>query len=94
MQGGRGRAARGRSGRGGGRGRRQQHDMSSTTSSSDVSNKNYGTNNQWRQNQKSGRGVGGRHNNTRATPSQQTSYNKPINIETTNFQSIFNNTST
>ena len=88
---GRGRgAAQGRSGRGG-RGRKQQYDMSSTTSSSDDS-ANYGTNNRRRQNQKRPERGSGRYNNiARSTPSNQTSYNKPINIESTNFQSIFHN---
>jgi len=89
MQEGRGRGAARGSGRGGREGRKQQH-MSSTTSSSDISIKN-GTGNRRRQNQRSGRGSG-RHSNTRdVAPNQQTNHHKPINIETTNFQSIFHN---
>jgi len=85
----RGRSARERSGRGG-RGRKQQH-MSSTTSSSDTSNKNNGTS-LWRQNQRRPGQGGGRYHNTRdVAPNQQTNHHKPINIETTNFQSIFHN---
>jgi len=87
---GRGRAARGRSGRGG-RGRQQQH-MSSTTSSSDMNNSNKGADtNQYtrrtQQHKASGRG----HHSTRGIPSQHTNRQNPINIETTNFQSIFHN---
>jgi len=92
---GRGRAVGGRSGRGGGRGRggrQQQHMSSSTSSSGDTFNKNGTSYNRRRQNQKPGRGSGSnRSNNTRATQNQQTSHSKPINIETTNFQSIFHN---
>ena len=84
MQGGRGRAAGGRSVRGG-RGRRQQQTSSSETSNKNNSNKGDTNNNP-------GRGSG-RHNNnnTGGTPNQQTNQHKPINIETTNFQSIFHN---
>jgi len=96
MQGGRGRrSARGRSGRGGREGR-QQH-MSSTTSSSDMNNSNKGDTNSHRtrrtqQHKASGSGGGRPHSNIArgGTPNQQASH-KPINIETTNFQSIFHN---
>ena len=84
---GRGRTARGRSGRGG-RGRRQQH-MSSTTSSSDTNNHRT---RRTQQHKASGRGSGKNNNNTRSTSIQQTNHHyKPINIETINFQSIFHN---
>jgi len=87
-------------GRGRGRGGRKQQHMSSTTSSSDMNNSNKGDANNHRtrrtqQHKASGRG-GGRHNRSNiarsSTPNQQISHNnKPINIETTNFQSIFHN---